>query len=88
VARLKAQLDGAWLGSFNVITDVIDKESYSNAPCIRPGAARLVIGRASLAKLIFSTLKTELIWSSEKSVDTQRATRHYIQEYGTLHVMN
>jgi hypothetical protein len=45
---LKAQLDGAWLGSFYVITDVIDKESYSNAPCIRPGATRLVIGRARL----------------------------------------
>jgi hypothetical protein len=36
---LKAQLDVAWLGSFYIITDVIDKESYSNAPCIRPGAA-------------------------------------------------
>jgi hypothetical protein len=36
---LKAQLDGAWLGSFYVTTDVIDKESYSNEPCIRPGAA-------------------------------------------------
>jgi hypothetical protein len=45
---LKAQLDGAWLGSLYVITDVIDKELYSNAPCIRPGAARLVIGRAKL----------------------------------------
>jgi hypothetical protein len=45
---LKAQLDGAWLGSFYVITDVIDKESYSNAPCIRPGAAQLVIGRVRL----------------------------------------
>jgi hypothetical protein len=44
----KAQLDGAWLGSFYVITVVIAKESYSNAPCIRPGAARLVIGRARL----------------------------------------
>jgi hypothetical protein len=39
------QLDGGWLGSFYVITDVIDKESYSNAPCIQPGAAGLVIGR-------------------------------------------
>jgi hypothetical protein len=45
---LKAQLDGAWLGSFYVITDVIDKESYPNAPCIRTGVARLVIGRARL----------------------------------------
>ena len=44
VALVKAQLDGAWLGSCYVITDVIDKESYSNAPCIRPGAAQLVIG--------------------------------------------
>jgi hypothetical protein len=47
VESLKPGLDGAWLGSFYVITDVID-ESYSNAPCIRPGAARLVIGRARL----------------------------------------
>jgi hypothetical protein len=44
----KAQVDGAWLGSFYVITDVIDQESYLNAPCIRHGAARLVIGRARL----------------------------------------
>jgi hypothetical protein len=35
----KAQLDGAWLGSFYVITDVSNKESYSNARCIRSGAA-------------------------------------------------
>jgi hypothetical protein len=45
---LKPGLDGSWLGSFYVITDVIDKESYSNAPFIRPGAARLVIGGARL----------------------------------------
>jgi hypothetical protein len=45
---VKAQLDGTWLGSFYVITDAIDKESYSNAPYIRPGAAWLVIGRARL----------------------------------------
>jgi hypothetical protein len=32
----------------HIITDVTDKESYSNAPCIRPGAARLLIGRAGL----------------------------------------
>jgi hypothetical protein len=37
--HVKPGLDGAWLGSFYVITDVIDKESYSNAPCNRPGAA-------------------------------------------------
>jgi hypothetical protein len=40
---LKPGLDGAWLGSFYVITDVNDKASYSNAPCNRPGAARSVI---------------------------------------------
>jgi hypothetical protein len=37
-----------WLGSFYVITDVNDKESYSNAPCNRPGAAGSVIGGARL----------------------------------------
>jgi hypothetical protein len=36
---IKAQLDGTWLGSFYVITDVIHKESYSNAPCIQPGVS-------------------------------------------------
>jgi hypothetical protein len=45
---VKPGLDGAWLGSFYVITDVTDKESYSNAPCNRPGAARSVIGGARL----------------------------------------
>ena len=45
---LKQGLEGAWLGSFYVITDVTDKESYSNAPCNRPGAARSVIGGARL----------------------------------------
>jgi hypothetical protein len=44
----KPGLDGAWLGSFYVITDVIDKESYSNAPCNRPDAAQRVIGGARL----------------------------------------
>jgi hypothetical protein len=48
VTSLKPGLDGAWLGSFYVITDVTDKESYSNAPCNRPGAARSVIGGARL----------------------------------------
>jgi hypothetical protein len=38
-----------------------------------------------LAQLIFSTLKMEAICSSEKSVDTQRTTRQYIPEDGTLH---
>jgi hypothetical protein len=39
IVCLKAQQDGAWLCSLHYVTDVIDKESYSNAPCIRPGAA-------------------------------------------------
>jgi hypothetical protein len=47
-SSLKPGLDGAWLSSFYVITDVIDKESYSNAPCNRPGTARRVIGGARL----------------------------------------
>jgi hypothetical protein len=49
-ASLKPGLDGAWLGTFYVIPDVTDKESYSNAPCNRPGAARSVIGGARLVR--------------------------------------
>jgi hypothetical protein len=37
-----------------------------------------------LAQLIFSTLKMEAKCSSETSVDTQRTTRRYIPEDGTL----
>jgi hypothetical protein len=37
------------------------------------------------AQLILSTLQMEAICSSETSVDTQRTTRHYIPEDGTLH---
>jgi hypothetical protein len=48
-AHTKAQLDDAWRGSFYVITDVIDKKSYSNVPYTRPGAVQLVIRRARLA---------------------------------------
>jgi hypothetical protein len=48
LTSLKPGLDGARLGSFYVITDVTDKESYSNAPCNRPGAALSVIGGARL----------------------------------------
>jgi hypothetical protein len=36
-------------------------------------------------ELIFSALKMEAICSSETSVDTQRTTRFYIPEDGTLH---
>jgi hypothetical protein len=38
------------------------------------------------AELIYSTLKMEAICSSETSVDTQRTTRSYIPEDGTLQV--
>jgi hypothetical protein len=38
-----------------------------------------------LAQIIFSTVKMEAICSSEMSVDTQRTTRRYIPEIGTLH---
>jgi hypothetical protein len=38
-----------------------------------------------LTQLIFSTLKMEDICYSEASVDTQRTTRRYIPEDGTLH---
>jgi hypothetical protein len=38
-----------------------------------------------LAELIFTTLKMEVICCSETSVDTQRTTRRYIPEVGTLH---
>jgi hypothetical protein len=38
-----------------------------------------------VAQLNFSTLKMEAIYSSETSVDTQRITRRYIPDGGTLH---
>jgi hypothetical protein len=46
----------------------------------RPPACLLV-----LAELISSTLKTEAIFSSETSVETQRTTRLHIPEDDTLH---
>jgi hypothetical protein len=64
---IKPGLDGAWLGSFDVITDVTDKESYSNAPCNRPGAARSVIGGA---RLMGSPQKR---FSHERQRDSARA---------------
>jgi hypothetical protein len=45
-------------------------------------------GRWFLAQLIFSALKMEAICSSEKSVDTQRTTRRYTPEDGTLQQSN
>jgi hypothetical protein len=47
--------------------------------------AFLLLLRWFLAQLIVSTLKMEAICSSETSVDTQRTTRRYIPEDGTLH---
>jgi hypothetical protein len=44
-----------------------------------------LLSRWFLAKIIFSILKMEAICSSETSVDTQRTTRRYIPEDGTLH---
>jgi hypothetical protein len=48
-------------------------------------AACHLISHRFLAQLFFSTLKIEAICSSETSVDTQRTTRRYILEDGTLH---
>jgi hypothetical protein len=44
-----------------------------------------MFARWLLAELISSTLKMEEICSSETSVETQRTTRRYISEDGTLH---
>jgi hypothetical protein len=44
-----------------------------------------LISRWFLAQFIFSTLKIKAMCSSETSVDTQRTTRRYIPEDGTLH---
>jgi hypothetical protein len=48
-------------------------------------AACHLLSRWFLAKLVFSTLKMEAIYSSETSVDTQQTTQRYIPEDGTLH---
>jgi hypothetical protein len=44
-----------------------------------------LLSRWFLAQPIFSSLKMEAICSSETSVDTQRTTRRYIPEDGTLY---
>jgi hypothetical protein len=46
---------------------------------------RILIATCLLAERISSALKMEAICSSETSVDTQRTTRRYIPEDGTLH---
>jgi hypothetical protein len=50
----------------------------------RAGSACHLLARWFLAELIFSTLKMEVICSSETSVGTQRTTRRYTPEYGTI----
>jgi hypothetical protein len=52
-------------------------------PC--SGKLGTCLSRWFLAQLIFSTLKMEATFSSITSVDTQRTTRRYIPEDGTLH---
>jgi hypothetical protein len=76
---IKPGLDGAWLGSFYVITYVIDKESYSNAPCIRPGAARLVFGGARLGgspqKRFFLDPHWDSAWAAVAATRGLQSTR-------------
>jgi hypothetical protein len=43
------------------------------------------LGPARTSWTYFSTLKMEVIYSFETSVETQRTTRRYIPEYSTLH---
>jgi hypothetical protein len=63
-------------------TIFLDITPYSPLSVNRRGH---LLSRSFLAELIFSTLKVEAIYSSETSVDTQRTTRLYIPEDGTLH---
>jgi hypothetical protein len=44
-----------------------------------------LLSRWFIAELIFSTVKMEVICFSETLVETQRTTRRYIPENGTLH---
>jgi hypothetical protein len=44
-----------------------------------------LLSRLFLAQLILWILMMEAIYSSETLVDTQRTTRHYTPEDGTLH---
>jgi hypothetical protein len=50
------------------------------------GQSRPLLARWFLAEFISSTLKIEALCSSETSVDTQRTTRYYIPEDGTLYI--
>jgi hypothetical protein len=59
-------------------TDTAEQETI-----VKPGGK---LSRWFLAQLIFSTVKIEAICSSETSVDTQRTTRRYDPEDGTLNV--
>jgi hypothetical protein len=51
-----------------------------------PLSVNHLLSRWFLARLIFLTQKMEAICFSEMSVDTQRTTRRYIPEDGTLHL--
>jgi hypothetical protein len=66
---------------FEVLTAVVMKTAifWDITPCSR------WLARWFHAELIFSTLKMEAICFSETSVDTQRTTRHYIPEDGSLY---
>jgi hypothetical protein len=72
-----------YLVGFEVLTAVVMKSTiWDITPC-SPLSVNLFL-HWFLAQLTFSILKMEAICSSEKSVDTQRTTRHYIPEDSTL----
>jgi hypothetical protein len=62
--------------------NAFSKEPASN--CLPPACH--LLARWFLAEIISLTLEMEAISSSETSVGTQRTTRHYIVEDGTLHI--
>jgi hypothetical protein len=78
---------------FEVLTAMVmkrtvfwDKTPYSPFSVNRRfgGGGKHLLSRWYLSQLIFSTLKMTAICSSETSVDTERTTRGYTPEDGTL----
>jgi hypothetical protein len=73
---------------FEVLTAMVMKRTifWGITPCSPLSVNRRFGGtyRVKAGQLILSTLKMEVICSSETSVDTQRTTRSYIPEDGTL----
>jgi hypothetical protein len=67
------------------IASILRGEEISSARNQR--ASWHLLSRWFLAELISSTLKMEAICSSETSVETQRPTRRYILEVGTLQLV-